>query len=293
MNKYLIIGGSGTLGQETAKQLLERNKEDLVYIFSRDELKQKKMREKFKSDRLEFIIGDIRDKESLSRAFGRVMPDIAFHYAALKHIDILEKNPEESVITNILGTINFADVCEDYSTSKCVFSSTDKAVHPVNAYGMSKGISEKILLNRNKHERTARFFVFRWGNILGSNGSVIHDFYRKMKEDRPIYITDKDMTRFWLMIDDAVKFILNTIELDINSTFINIPKVKSASVLDLAIAIGDLVGKAPHEIEYYITGNRGGEKLHERLEEDGQDSLECERYKKSELRAMAIQALNL
>lgn len=257
--KYLILGGTGTLGRALTQKLLE-DKSNEVICFSRCELKQKEMRGDFKNDpRLHFILGDIRDHGALRRAC--VAVDTVFHVAALKHVDVLEENPEESVKTNIIGTMNVADAAELAGVSHVVFSSTDKAVSPVNAYGMSKAISEKILLNRNQAGRT-HFSVFRWGNVTGSRGSVLHAFAKSLTTEKEARITHPEMTRFWITIEDAVEFMLANYK---TASGVMIPPIKAASVANLIKATAIVLGV--EEYKTVITGVRPGEKLHESLDE--------------------------
>jgi UDP-N-acetylglucosamine 4,6-dehydratase/5-epimerase len=258
----LIIGATGTLGQELISQLGNKR----IRAFSRCELKQKQLKEKF--PHVQCYLGDIRDKDALNRAMKGV--ETVFHVAALKHIDVLEENPEESVKTNILGTINVCDIAEKNGVKRVVFSSTDKAVSPINVYGMSKGISEKIMLDRGH-------VVYRWGNITGSRGSAIHYFVNAIKNDLPVNLTHPDMSRFWIRIEDAVKFVLETYE---NTTAsILIPPMKAAPVIDVINAIGNVLGKVPN---IRITDLRRGEKIHESILE-GLSSKDSSQYTPQEL----------
>ncbi len=250
----LIIGGTGTLGQE----LLKKIDPCKTIIFSRDELKQHELRHKYPN--LKCVIGDIRDQKSLEYAFDDNI-EWVFHVAALKHVDILEHNPEEAYKTNILGTINSAELAKKYNVTNFYFTSTDKAVMPVNVYGMTKAISERYLLNQNKSEPSGTVFrVFRWGNILGSRGSVVSLFVNSLKEENKIYVTDKKMTRFWIRIEDAVRYMLG---FKGDSTKVNFPEMKTASICNLGKAIADVMGIKRFEIKEI--GIRPGEKIHECL----------------------------
>lgn len=257
---YLIIGGTGTLGKELTRQLLTDPKNHVI-CFSRCEFKQQEMKREFKNNpELRFIVGDMRDRESLFHAMVGVKT--VFHVAALKHVDVLEDNPEESVKTNILGTINVCDAAIKCEVDHVVFSSTDKAVDPVNVYGMSKGISEKILLRRNEIQGITEFSVYRWGNVLGSRGSAIHSFADSLLNSRKVFLTDPEMSRFWIKIEDAVKFMLagyQTAALD----DINIPSMKAASVIRVIHTIARILSVDKFGIE--PVGLRRGEKIHEAM----------------------------
>lgn len=253
--KALVIGGTGTLGQELTKQLLEdKNK---VICLSRCELKQKEMKLRFPD--VKYVLGDVRDKTSLARVIGNYQTDIdiIYHVAALKHIDVLEENPEESVKTNILGTMNVASIASELGI-EVIFSSTDKAQYPINVYGMCKGISERIMLD---HGHT----VFRWANVIGSRGSALYYFIKQIKDGQPINLTDMDMTRFWIRIEDAVKFMMTTPRNDGNNIVKIPPFMKASKVISLIYAIEDACGKKGTPIK--IVGLRRGEKIHEDIDE--------------------------
>lgn len=260
--KSLIIGGTGTLGQELTRQLLQEVDNEVV-ILSRCELKQRQMYEAFNRDvRIKFVLGDIRDKTTLTRAiFGRGF-DVIFHVAALKHVDVLEENPEESVATNVLGTINVADVAIEAQVPHVVFSSTDKAVDPINAYGMSKGLSEKILYRRNEIQTSTKFCVFRWGNVIGSRGSAIHFFAKTLKETNTVFLTDSRMTRFWIKIEEAVRFMLDNYK-TAPLAAAAIPEMRSAPIYTLACAVAQHVGAK--DMNIVNIGFRRGEKMHEQI----------------------------
>lgn len=255
--KALIVGGTGTLGRELARRLVGDSHE--VTILSRCELKQKQMEADFKRPKnLRFMLGDIRDLSRM-RVAARGM-DTIFHVAALKHVDVLEANPEESVKTNIVGTQNVADAAIEAFVPYVVFSSTDKAVAPVNVYGMSKAISERILLHRNATQADTHFSVFRWGNVLGSRGSVIPIFAKTLRQENKAYLTHPEMTRFLIRIEDAVDFMLENYT---TANEIMIPKIKAATMKAVIDATASLVGAQGHKTE--IVGIRAGEKIHESL----------------------------
>jgi UDP-N-acetylglucosamine 4,6-dehydratase len=256
--RYLILGGTGTLGRALTTELLKLDETKGVVCFSRDELKQKEVQSHFNHPKLSFTLGDIRDHSRLWAAMTGI--DVVFHVAALKHVDILEANPEESVRTNIMGTSNVADGAIRAGVKHVVFSSTDKAVAPVNVYGMSKAISERILLNKNEGQSTTKFSVFRWGNVLASRGSALHYFAKTLKSEGKAYVTHPEMTRFWIRIEDAVKFMLENYQ---TADGIMVPDMKSAPVTTMIEAISRICGVDQYQIQ--ITGMRPGEKLHESI----------------------------
>lgn len=259
---YLILGGTGTLGKALTRELLMKP-ESRVTIFSRDELKQQEMRAEYRSDsRLSFAVGDIRDRDALRSVMGRGFESV-LHVAALKHVDVLEANPEESVKTNILGTINAADAAVEARIPYFAFSSTDKAVDPINVYGFSKAISEKLLFARNNRPGgITRFSVYRWGNVVGSRGSAIHAFAKGLKERGQVDITHSDMTRFWIRIEDAAHYMIRSFR----SAFMSepmLPPIKAAPVLTVVDVIAELLGVKDMEVNFI--GMRPGEKMHEAL----------------------------
>lgn len=253
LRNKLIIGGTGTLG----RALLERFPSNEVVVFSRDELKQHELRHKYPT--LKTIIGDIRDPKSLELAMDGITD--VFHVAALKHVDILEDNPYEAHRTNVIGTMNSAEAAKKAGVKNFYFTSTDKAVMPINVYGMTKAISERYLLNQNSDKPfSTSFKVFRWGNIVGSRGSVVNLFAKTLKDEGAVYVTDPRMTRFWMLIDEAIDFMLG---FKGDDTKINFPDMKAATVLDLAKAVADCLGISEYEVK--TCGIRPGEKLHECL----------------------------
>lgn len=260
--RHVILGGSGTLGREIARQLLAQDHAPVVTIFSRDELKQKEMARDFGNHpKLHFVLGDIRDYEAVSRVLRGAQ--VAYAVAALKHVDTLELNPEESIKTNIQGTVNVANAAEANWVPHVIFSSTDKAVAPINTYGMCKAISERLLLRRNETQTRTRFSVYRWGNVASSRGSVIPIFLEALKKGQPVNITDPEMTRFLIRISDAVKFMLSTYS-RAHTDQAMIPPMKAARVMDLLDAAADSMGI--DEFETQVTGIRPGEKIHEEIE---------------------------
>lgn len=250
--KIAIIGGTGTLGTALTRRL---SVEHDIVCFSRDELKQQEMKRAFPKSR--YVIGDIRDKQSVRNAIAGV--DMIYHVAALKHVDVLEDHPTEAIKTNVLGTINVAEAAIEAKIPNVMFSSTDKAVLPINTYGMTKAISERYLLNLNATQSRTNFTVYRWGNVCGSRGSVVHVFAKTLRENGVVQVTDERMTRFLIHIDDAVKFMVESKA----SKEVMIPPMKSAGILEIAAAVADVVGKK--KFDTVKIGIRPGEKIHECL----------------------------
>lgn len=251
----LITGGTGSLGTKLTEIIL-KDSPKAIRIFSRGELKQSQMQTKFNDERLRFFIGDVRDSRRLHRAFNGV--DIVIHCAALKHVPICEYNPIEAVKTNINGTINVIDSAINNKVEKVILSSTDKAVYPVNLYGATKLVAEKLFIQGNNYSKNHKtiFSCVRYGNVMGSRGSVI-PIFREQSKTGKITITDDTMTRFWITQKQAVDFIIDSIE-RMKGGEIFIPKIPSMRIIDLAKII------APN-CEMEITGIRPGEKIHEVL----------------------------
>ena len=259
--KVLITGGTGSLGQALTKRLQTMNVEQ-IRIFSRNEYKQIEMESKFKDDRLRFFVGDVRDLQRLTLALEDV--DYVFHAAALKHVPKVEYNPFEAIKTNVIGSQNVIDACVSANVEKSICIGTDKAVSPLNTYGATKLLMEKLFitannyLNPNKHK--TKFIAVRYGNVLGSSGSVVPKFIELIKSGEKITITDKNMTRFSITMDEALDFILNSIIYGKGSE-IFVPKIKAYSIMDVKTAISELLSETGEE----VTGIRTGEKIHEVL----------------------------
>ena len=220
------------------------------------------MQSQFSTKRLRFFIGDVRDKDRLKRALEDI--DIVFHAAALKHVPVIEYNPFEAIRTNVVGSQNLIDACLEENVEKAICVGTDKAVSPLNTYGATKLLMEKLFvsadnyLNKNKHK--TKFIALRYGNVLGSSGSVVPFFINKIKSKEKISITDEKMTRFSITMNEALDFILESVEISQGSD-IFIPKLRAYSITDLKNAIFSLYGKTQEE----VIGIRAGEKLHETL----------------------------
>ena len=259
--KILITGGTGSLGQALTKRLLEFNV-DAIRIFSRNENNQVDMASQLNDDRLRFLVGDIRDYSRLVRAMEDI--DIVFHAAALKHVPVIEYNPFEAIKTNVLGSQNVVDACihENVETAVCV--GTDKAVSPLNTYGATKLLMEKLFVTAdnyiNPKRHNTKFLALRYGNVLGSNGSVIPKFIDQIKLGKKITITDPEMTRFSITMDDALDFILDSTKIGEGSE-IFIPKLRTYSIMDVKDVLFELIDNVEEE---YV-GIRPGEKLHEIL----------------------------
>ncbi len=257
----LITGGTGSLGHALTKKLLESDV-GVVRIFSRNESKQIEMESEFDDKRLRFFVGDIRDSERLFSALEDV--DVVFHAAALKHVPKIEYNPFEAIKTNVIGSQNVIDNSLRQDVEKVVCVGTDKAVSPLNTYGATKLLMEKLFVSANNYvnpeKHKTKFVAVRYGNVLGSSGSVIPKFIELIKKNKAITITDPKMTRFTITMDEALEFILNATRIGKGSE-IFIPKLKSYEISTLVEALTELLGETKNE----IIGIRPGEKLHEAL----------------------------
>jgi len=266
----LVTGGTGSFGKKFIYKALELGVKKII-IFSRDELKQYEMKQEIQDERLRFFIGDVRDVQRLERAFDGV--DIVIHAAAMKHVDACEYNPFEAIKTNIQGAQNIVEAAINQGVEKIIALSTDKACSPVNLYGATKLASDKLFVAANSYvgDKKTRFAVVRYGNVVGSRGSVA-PFFKKMRETGVIPITDERMTRFWITLDQGVQFVVDSLERMYGGE-IFVPKIPSMNIMDLAKAI------AP-DCKYEIIGIRPGEKLHEAmiLEDDARHTVEFDTY---------------
>ncbi|AKS39499.1 flagellin modification protein FlmA [Anoxybacillus gonensis] len=266
----LVTGGTGSFGKKFVKTILAYDVKKVI-IFSRDELKQYEMSQEYNDPRLRFFIGDVRDKDRLYRAFDGV--DIVVHAAALKHVGACEYNPFEAIKTNIYGAQNVIEAAIDRGVKKVIALSTDKAAAPINLYGATKLASDKLFVAANSYVgfKDTKFSVVRYGNVVGSRGSVV-PFFKKMRHTGKLPITDERMTRFWITLDQGVQFVLDNLQ-RMRGGEIFVPKIPSMRVVDLAKAI------AP-ECEIEIVGIRPGEKLHEAMitEDDARRTLEFDTY---------------
>jgi len=257
----LITGGTGSLGQSLTRRLLKHNVK-AIRIFSRNESKQIDMESKFNDSRLRFFIGDVRDLDRLIRATDDV--DIVFHAAALKHVPKIEYNPFEAIKTNVIGSQNVIDACLSQNVEKAICVGTDKAVSPLNTYGATKLLMEKLFVSANnpldKEKYKTRFIALRYGNVLGSSGSVIPKFISQIKSKNQLTITDPNMTRFSITMDEAIDFILRATNIGKGSE-IFIPKLKAYSLEDIKQVLFELLENSGEE----NIGLRPGEKLQETL----------------------------
>lgn len=255
----LITGGTGSFGRRFVKDLLERSQARRVIVLSRDETKQWEMQQQFGAhDRLRFFIGDVRDASRLRRAFEGV--DVVVHAAAMKQIPAAEYNPFGAVHTNIMGAENVINAALDEGVPRVIALSTDKASGPVNLYGATKLVSDKLFVAGNAYvgKKNTRMAVVRYGNVMGSRGSVIPLFRRMVAEGaKKLPITDRLMTRFWITLDQSVSFVRQSLSRMVGGE-IFVPKLPSMKVVDLARAV------AP-DLELEEVGIRPGEKLHEEL----------------------------
>ena len=256
----MITGGTGSFGKAFLVDLLEKHNPRRVVIYSRDELKQYEMRQWIAADdqdRIRFFLGDIRDLDRLSMAMRGV--DYVVHAAALKQVDTAEYNPMEFVKTNILGSENVIQAAIANNVKKVVALSTDKASSPVNLYGATKLTADKLFVSSNHYVEAGgtRFAVVRYGNVMGSRGSVIPFFRDRAARGEPLPITDARMTRFWITLNQAVQFVVDSFR-DMSGGELYVPRIPSMKIVDLARAI------AP-DAELVEIGIRPGEKLHEEM----------------------------
>jgi UDP-N-acetylglucosamine 4,6-dehydratase/5-epimerase len=267
----VITGGTGSFGIKCTRILLGEKKPKKLIIFSRDELKQHDMRQMFPDSDLpiRYFLGDVRDRDRLDRAFQGV--DVVIHAAALKQVPACEYNPFEAVQTNIIGAKNVIDAAIDCGVKRVMAVSTDKAVNPVNLYGATKQVAEKLFVQGNSYvgSSSLRFSCVRYGNVVGSRGSVIPLFLQQQKTGQ-VTVTDKRMTRFWITLDRGIRFVIRCVE-QMHGGEIFVPKIPSMKIMDL------VEGVAPGtRVEF--TGIRPGEKLHEVLvsDDEARNTLEFE-----------------
>ncbi len=259
MARLLITGGTGSFGKTAVKRFLDDKMFSEIIIFSRDEAKQHDMRYEFNHPKLTFIVGDIRDKESVLRATKGI--DYIFHAAALKQVPTGEYHPMEMIRTNILGTENVLSAAEENGVRKVVLLSTDKAVYPINAMGMTKAIAEKLVFGKARDSKSTIFCAVRYGNVMASRGSVIPLFVEFIKRNKPLTVTDPNMTRFLLSLDDAIDLVLLAIQKGEQGDLF-IKKAPASTMADLTQALINIF-KSKSKVS--VVGLRAGEKIHEAL----------------------------
>ncbi|GAB2694286.1 polysaccharide biosynthesis protein [Paenibacillus thermoaerophilus] len=257
----LITGGTGSWGYELVRQLLPQRPRKII-VYSRNESSQVAMKRAFDDPRLAFCIGDVRDRAALNAACRDV--DYLFHLAALKHVPVCEDQPYEALKTNVLGTQNVIEAAIENKVKKVINISTDKAANPSNFYGMTKAIGEKLIVYANMLGSDTKFVCVRGGNVLGTNGSVIHLFMKQIREQNKIGITDRGMTRFFLTMEEAIALLLHaSVEGIGGETFVMM--MPTCRILDLAEVLMEAEGKKMEEVAVVELGVRPGEKIHEIL----------------------------
>jgi UDP-N-acetylglucosamine 4,6-dehydratase len=250
----LVTGATGSFGKRFIRTVLAKHKPDRLVVFSRDELKQFEMQQHLQAPNLRYFLGDVRDKERLYRAFDGV--DIVIHAAAMKQVPASEYNPMEAIKTNVIGAENVINVCIDQEVKHVIALSTDKAANPANLYGATKLCADKLFVAANALSGWHRthFSVVRYGNVIGSRGSVI-PFFMQRRASGVLPITDPRMTRFWITLEEGIDFVLKSLE-RMHGGEIFVPKIPSMKVTDVAKVV------AP-ECRTEVIGIRPGEKLHE------------------------------
>jgi FlaA1/EpsC-like NDP-sugar epimerase len=257
-SKIFVSGATGSWGQTLITMLLNKYDVEEIVCFSRGELQQVLMKRKFNSNKLKFVIGDVRDYNAVRLATRNV--DYIFHLAALKHVPVCEENVQETIKTNIEGTTNIVNAAIENRVRKVIDVSSDKAVEPINLYGMTKAVGEKIIVQANDLTDYTKFVCIRGGNVMGSSGSVIPFFIEQIKSGGPVTLTDNQMTRFFLTLEEAIQLLFKaSIDSIGGETFVmNMP---ACYIKDLAEVLMDVYG----QVEIKETGMRPGEKLDEML----------------------------
>jgi UDP-N-acetylglucosamine 4,6-dehydratase len=260
--RIMIIGGSGSLGTTLIRRLIDSNN---ILVYSRDESKHWALKNKFNNRNLAFTVGDIRDKQRLRQSILRYRPNIIIIAAALKHVDVCELAPSESIQTNIDGPKNVADIIEEeylvcrLFVQSVLMVSTDKACSPINVYGMSKAIAERVVLEKARELSDIKFCAVRYGNVLESRGSIIPLFLYQAKNNIDLTITHPDMTRFLMTLDQSVDLILNCI-MNAKSGELFVPRLPSMKIIDLANIFAE-----KYNVNVKLIGMRSGEKMHESM----------------------------
>ncbi|GAB6991504.1 polysaccharide biosynthesis protein [Paenibacillus pini] len=260
--RILVTGGTGSWGYELIAQLLPLQPKEVI-VYSRNESTQVAMSREFENERLSFRIGDIRDKEALTTACQDI--DYVFHLAALKHVPVCEDQPYEALKTNVIGTQNVIEAAIDNNVKKVFYISTDKAANPSNFYGMTKAIGEKLIVYANLLRSETRFVTVRGGNVLGTNGSVVHVFKDQIRNKGQVSITDVRMTRFFFTLRDAITLLFKAAE-ESTGGEIFVMTMPACNIVDLAEVLIEASGR--DDVEIVETGTRPGEKIHEILMSD-------------------------
>ncbi|MDR0266999.1 polysaccharide biosynthesis protein [Paenibacillus sp.] len=260
--RILVTGGTGSWGYELVAQLLEQQPKEVI-VYSRNESSQVAMSRDFEHKRLNFRIGDIRDKEALIAACQGV--DYVFHLAALKHVPVCEDQPYEALKTNVIGTQNVIEAAIENKVRKVFYISTDKAANPSNFYGMTKAIGEKLIVYANLLNSDTHFVTVRGGNVLGTNGSVVHVFKDQIRKQGQVLITDMKMTRFFLTLKDAIKLLFKAAEIS-HGGEIFVMTMPACRIVDLAEVLVEASSK--ENVSIVESGIRPGEKIHEILMSD-------------------------
>lgn len=255
----MITGGTGSFGNAVTKRFLDSELKE-IRIFSRDEKKQDDMRKEYNNEKLKFYIGDVRDVNSVKSAMRGV--DYVFHAAALKQVPSCEFHPLQAVKTNVLGTENVLESAISLNVARVICLSTDKAVYPINAMGVSKAMMEKVAVAKSRESTNTCICITRYGNVMASRGSVIPLFVNQIQTGKALTITDPDMTRFMMTLDDAVELVLYAFEHG-SSGDIFVQKSPASTIEILTLALKDLLKNTQHETK--IIGTRHGEKVYESL----------------------------
>jgi UDP-N-acetylglucosamine 4,6-dehydratase len=279
--KLLITGGTGSFGTAMLTQLLSLPSDEVpgtIVVFSRDEDKQHFQRHELNDPRLRYVVGDIRDRQALIRAFRGM--DFVIHAAALKHVSTGELYPEEMIATNIRGSMNVIDAANACGVARVVFVSTDKAVYPINAYGMTKGIAEKLVsaavTRSSEQNHETSFCTVRYGNVMGSRGSVIPLFKRQIAKGEPLTITDGGMTRFLLKLSQAVSLVRHALERGVSGRLY----VKKSPACTVDALVSALEDHYKCQCRRLVVGPRPGEKMHETLMTSEETSRAVDEYDK-------------
>ncbi len=264
--RILVTGGTGSIGSTIVRKVLKCDPAQ-IRILSRDETKQYNLMNELKSDRLRFLIGDIRNKDRLGKAMENI--DIVFHAAAMKHVLACENDPFEAVETNVRGMQNIIDCAMANNVEKVIGISTDKATDPTSVMGCTKLLAEKIMLSHYRGSHSTKFCFVRFGNVLNSRGSVIPLFYNQIRAGGPVTVTDKEICRFFMTIDDAVDLVLKSASMMRDREIFVLKEMAILKIYDLARVMIDLYaprfGHDPKKIKIEITGLKSGERFHEKL----------------------------